>query len=192
MTVTIHLRKRKPRHDSSRAAEPKIRRREARSQTTNGTGAARRGTTERLFFFLFLSLPVVTLIQSVFARTEAYAVTRQAPQETVLVGPRWAFVVPFTVSNKRDIERLIQCESGGQNVSRPDSDGITSDGILQYHRGPGDTLSLSTWEDFSRASGIVGSPKNPADAIRMADWAISHEFGPRWTCWREEGLSRGY
>ena len=95
------------------------------------------------------------------------------------------------MKNKADIERLIECESGGRNISGPDSDGIISDGILQFHRGPGDTLSRSTWEDFSRASGITGSPRDPADAIRMTDWAISHGLGPRWTCWQLLGLSPG-
>lgn len=147
---------------------------------------------ERLLFVLFLALPVVTLIQSVFARTAAYVTVSQPPQETTLAGPGWAFVVPFAVTNKLDIEELIQCESGGQNVSKPDTDGITSDGILQFHRGPEDTMSRGTWQDFSKASGLAGSPRNPTDAIRMTDWAISHDLGYRWTCWQREGLSPGY
>lgn len=79
--------------------------------------------------------------------------------------------MPFEVKNTADIEKLIQCESQGVNISRPDSDGIYSDGILQFHRGPLDTMQSSTWEDFSKSSGIVGSPIVPADAIKMADWA---------------------
>lgn len=146
---------------------------------------------EKLLYLLFLSLPFVTLIQTVLARADEYTVTRPIPLETFLSGPRWGYELPFAVKNKATIEKLIQCESGGMNVSRPDSDGIMSDGILQFHRGPTDTLAGSTWEDFSQASGITGSPKNPADAIRMTDWAISHGLGPHWTCWRLQKLSPG-
>jgi hypothetical protein len=70
------------------------------------------------------------------------------------------------------------------NISRPDSDDINSDGILQFHRGPKNTMEGGTWEDMSRRSGIHGSPMIPEDAKRMANWMISVGFGPRWTCWR--------
>ena len=77
------------------------------------------------------------------------------------------------------------------NISRPDADGTMSDGILQFHRGPTDSMTGGTWEDFSRASGIAGSPKNPPDAIRMTDWAISRGLGAHWACWRLQNLSPG-
>jgi hypothetical protein len=96
-------------------------------------------------------------------------------------GQTWAYLVPGTVKNLADIEKLIQCESQGVNVSRPDSDGIISDGILQFHRG-------GTWQEMSRLSGIKGSPINPPDAIRMADFMISHGFLGRWTCAHILGL----
>jgi hypothetical protein len=139
---------------------------------------------DKPFYFLFLLLPFITLIQMVFARPAEQAATRLTPTGTFIAGPRWAYTVPFGVRNKAAIEKLIQCESHGLNVSRPDSDGITSDGILQFHRGPSDTLAGGTWKDFSQASGITGSPKDPIDAIRMTDWAISHGLGSHWTCWR--------
>jgi len=193
MTVTIRMPRRKRTDDSTRPSERKPRRQNAPSRAAGqGHSGRRRGTVERLFFFFFLALPLVTLIQSVFARTVAYVATAEAPQQTILAGPGWTFVVPFAVTNKQDIEELIQCESGGQNVSKPDTDGITSDGILQFHRGPDDTMSRGTWEDFSKASGLGGSPRNPTDAIRMTDWAINHDLGYRWTCWQREGLSPGY
>jgi len=196
MTVTIQLPRVKRPCDSNRPGERKPRRQKPQARTAKpGASGRRKGMAERVFFVLFLALPAVTLIQSVLFRAEAQAVTRRDdpyPQETVLAGSGWTFTVPFPVNNKQDIEDLIACESGGQNVSLPDSDGIISDGILQFHRGPNDTMSGSTWEDFSKASGITGSPRNPTDAIRMADWAISHDLGPRWTCWRNEGLSPGY
>ena len=146
---------------------------------------------EKLFYLLFLSLPFITLIQTVLARPGEYTVSRRAPLETYISGPQWSYTVPFPVKNKATIEKLIQCESRGMNISRPDSDGIMSDGILQFHRGPTDTLARSTWEDFSQASGITGSPSDPADSIRMTDWAISHGLGPHWTCWRLQKLSPG-
>jgi hypothetical protein len=70
------------------------------------------------------------------------------------------------------------------NISRPDSNGRISDGILQFNRGPKDTLAGGTWEAFSKASGITGSPIIPADAIHMADWAISNGYIGHWTCAR--------
>jgi hypothetical protein len=160
-----------------------------------GQGERSTPLIEKLLYLLFLSLPFVTLIQTVLARPgssspgsspeDESALTRSIPLETFISGPRWGYSLPFAVKNKATIEKLIQCESGGMNVSRPDSDGIISDGILQFHRGPADTMAGGTWEDFSQASGIRGSPKNPADAIRMTDWAISHGLGPHWTCWRK-------
>jgi len=108
---------------------------------------------------------------------------------TTLRGKDWAYTVPFAVKNVTDIEKLIQCESQGVNISRPDSDGIVSVGILQFHRGPQNTMASSTWESFSKSSGILGSPILPQDAIRQADWAISHGLGPHWTCWHIEKLA---
>jgi hypothetical protein len=192
MTVMIRMPRLTSRDGSPRTAgrKPKLR---GKAKTAKQERAGRSGKIERLFLGLFLALPLITLVQTLWARTNEYSVARQAPAgETVLAGPRWAYAVPFAVTNKTDIERLIDCESGGRNVSEPDSDGITSDGVLQFHRGPADTLSNGTWEDFSRASGLTGSPRDPVEAIRMTDWAISHGLGPRWTCWRQQGLSPGY
>ena len=146
---------------------------------------------DKAFYLIFLLLPFITLIQTVLARSGERAIAPQGFLETVISGPQWSYSVPFAVRNKTAVEKLIQCESRGMNVSRPDDDGITSDGILQFHRGPADTLAGGTWEDFSRASGITGSPKNPTDAIRMTDWAISHGYGSHWGCWRLQKLSPG-
>jgi hypothetical protein len=94
------------------------------------------------------------------------------------------YTVSFQVKNRADIQKLIGCESQGQNVRRPDDDGFYSDGILQFHRGPLNTMQSSTWEFFSKTGGIVGSLIIPADAIRMADWAIDHGLIRRRTCGR--------
>jgi hypothetical protein len=194
MTVTIRMPRLTSRDGSPHSAgrKPKLR---GKAKTAKQKGVGRSRTmAEKLLLSLFLVLPLVTLVQTLWARTNEFGVSvaHQAPAETVISGPRFAFAVPFAVTNKTDIERLIECESGGRNVSEPDSDGIISDGVLQFHRGPADTLSDSTWEDFSRASGLTGSPRDPVEAIRMTDWAISHGLGPRWTCWRRQGLSPGY
>jgi|SRR5579872_1474618 len=187
MTLTI----RKPRFLMGRGlARPPRRQPELREKAAAkkpGQGQQSAPMIEKLLYLLFLSLPFVTLIQTVLARPE----TRPIPLETFLSGPRWEYRLPFAVQNKATIEKLIQCESRGMNVSRPDSDGIISDGILQFHRGPSDTLAGGTWEDFSQASGITGSPRNPVDAIKMTDWAISHGRGPHWTCWQLQKLSPG-
>jgi hypothetical protein len=44
--------------------------------------------------------------------------------------------VPFEVKNTADIEKLIQCESQGVNINRPDSNGLISWGIYQFNRTP--------------------------------------------------------
>jgi hypothetical protein len=203
----------------SGSMRPKVRKPNLRAKAQGrkqGRGERSTPLIEKLLYLLFLSLPFVTLIQTVLARPgssltgsigpgsigpgligpgssreDESAVARPIRMETFISGPRWGYSLPFAVKNKATIQKLIQCESGGMNVSRPDSDGIISDGILQFHRGPADTLAGGTWEDFSQASGIRGSPKNPADAIRMTDWAISHGLGPHWTCWRSQNLSPG-
>lgn len=89
------------------------------------------------------------------------------------------------VHNPETIKKLIKCESYAQNVSRPDSDGIISDGILQFHRDKKypDVVGSGTWSEFSKQSGIMGSPLNPYQAILMTDWAIDHNLATRWSCW---------
>lgn len=191
MTLTIRKPRFLIRRESPRLPGRQTDVREKTEASKPGQGQPSAPMIEKLLYLLFLSLPFVTLIQTVLARPEESTVTRPIPVETFLSGPRWEYRLAFAVQNQAAIEKLIQCESHGMNVSRPDSDGIMSDGILQFHRGPSDTLAGGTWEDFSQASGITGSPRNPADAIRMTDWAISHGRGPHWTCWQLQKLSPG-
>jgi len=89
------------------------------------------------------------------------------------------------VNNPETIKKLIRCESNGENVSLPDSDGIISDGILQYHRSKKEPEreGSGTWEEFSKESGITGSPNNIIDAIRMTDWAIDNRKIGHWSCY---------
>lgn len=75
------------------------------------------------------------------------------------------------------VQRLIDCESGGRSVRIVDSNGYYSYGILQFQK--------STWDEFSKQSGLVGDPMVPNDAIPMARWAVKNGYGPRWSCWRE-------
>ena len=88
--------------------------------------------------------------------------------------------------NSTDIKKLVKCESDGENVSRPDSDGIISDGILQFHRASStpDIAGSGTWSWMSKVSGIKGSPNNPRDAILMTDWAIDSGYLSHWSCAR--------
>lgn len=128
------------------------------------------------------------LISAVLFSTAHYSIQPLKTPQTVISGQSWAYTVPFPVHNTSDIEKLIQCESQGVNIARPDSDGILSVGILQFHLGPDDSMQSSTWQAFSKASGIAGSPLIPADAIRMADWAIDHGLLDHWSCARIVGL----
>lgn len=140
--------------------------------------------------------PIPTLIHALLglsialnayaAQTATYTIhpAVQTP-ETVISGHGWAYTVPFEAENSSTIEKIIQCESQGVNIARPDSNGLLSYGILQFN-------GTSTWDDFSAKSDIRGSPMVPADAIRLADWAISHGYGYRWTCWHITGLDQTY
>ena len=166
MTLTI----RKPRFLIRReSARPRGCQPDLREKTDAGKpGQAQPSTPmiEKLLYLLFLSLPFVTLIQTVLARPEESTVTRPIPVETFLSGPRWEYRLSFAVKNKATIEKLIQCESRGMNVSRPDSDGIMSDGILQFHRGPSDTLAGGTWEDSRKPAESRDRREIPATPSR--------------------------
>ncbi|HKW19507.1 MAG TPA: hypothetical protein VJO35_18500 [Terriglobales bacterium] len=115
-----------------------------------------------------------------------------APESPVLdtiSGQGWSYTVPFRIENVVDIEKLISCESQGVNISRTDSDGIISDGILQFHRSSKTApLGSGTWAWMSQLSGIEGSPIVPADAIQQTDWAISHGLIGQWSCARIQHL----
>jgi len=89
--------------------------------------------------------------------------------------------VPFDVHNPSKIAKLIQCESSGVNISRPDSNHQISHGILQFN-------GTSTWEEAERRFNFKGSPLIPADAIHMADMMIDAGLGHRWTCWHIQKL----
>ena len=78
------------------------------------------------------------------------------------------------------ITKLIRCESQGKNVKILDTNGYYSYGILQFQS--------STWNGWSKASGIKGSPMVREDAMRMADWAIDRGLLYHWSCAKKLGL----
>jgi hypothetical protein len=140
-------------------------------------------TAETLKNTHFLALLLVPLILgSKFALAGRLIPDRQTlvlpsdnPAATTLSGKDWSYTVPFPVHNKALIERLIQCESQGVNISRPDSNGLTSWGILQFN-------GTSTWADMEQRFNFTGSPLIPDNAIHLADIMISGGFLGRWTC----------
>jgi len=83
---------------------------------------------------------------------------------------------------------IVQCESGGVNISRPDSNGRISDDVAQFNRGRDGTIRSGTWGWKSKLSGIKGDPRYPDEAIHMLDWAISNGYLAHWSCARILGL----
>ena len=97
-------------------------------------------------------------------------------------GQDWHYDLHFPVHNASILERLIQCESQGRSTSRNDSSGQTTLGILQF--------KTSTWNEMERRFSFYGDPRNPPDAIHMADLMISSGLIARWTCARSLGLTK--
>jgi hypothetical protein len=114
---------------------------------------------------------------SIFLPARVISVSPEKPVLAQITGKNWHYDLTFRPEHPEIIQKLIQCESQGVNISRPDSDGIVSDGILQFHED-------GTWQDMERLSGFKGSPLIPSDAIFMADWMIGHGFLRRWSCAR--------
>ena len=108
----------------------------------------------------------------------AISVVKITPPKTIAITGRAS--APAAISPT--IKKLIRCESQGQNIARIDSNGKMSYGILQFQ--------ASTWSDFSKQSGITGSPMDEDDAIAMARWAIHHGYLGRWSCAHILGMVR--
>jgi hypothetical protein len=98
-------------------------------------------------------------------------------------GKNWRYDLSFPVHNLSVVEQLIQCESQGQNISRVDTNGQLSRGILQFN-------GTSTWNEMEHRFDFYGDPRNPSQAIHMADMMISNGFVGRWTCARSLGLTK--
>jgi len=80
------------------------------------------------------------------------------------------------------IRRLIQCESKGLNISRADSSGHVYLGILQFNG--------ATWSEMEQRFNFHGDPRNPPEAIHMADMMISSGMIGRWGCAHSLGLTK--
>lgn len=98
-------------------------------------------------------------------------------------GKNWRYDLSFPVQNRSVVEQLIQCESQGQNISRVDTNGQLSRGILQFN-------GTSTWNEMEHRFDFYGDPRNPSQAIHMADMMISNGLIGRWTCARSLGLTK--
>jgi hypothetical protein len=98
-----------------------------------------------------------------------------------IAGKNWGYNLAFPVYNAATIARLIECESQGLNIARPDSNGQMSWGILQFN-------GTSTWEEMERRFHFYGDPLNPSEAIHMADMMISNGLLGRWSCSHTLGL----
>jgi hypothetical protein len=98
-------------------------------------------------------------------------------------GKNWHYELGFPVYNSSTLERLIECESRGRNISRADSNGQMSWGILQFN-------GVSTWNEMEQRFNFYGDPRNPPDAIHMADMMISRGLIGRWACARSLGLTK--
>ncbi len=98
-----------------------------------------------------------------------------------IAGKNWGYDLTFPVYNAATIVKLIDCESQGLNVGRPDSNGQMSWGVLQFN-------GTSTWQEMERRFHFHGDPRNPPEAIHMADMMISSGFLGRWSCAHTLGL----
>lgn len=143
---------------------------------------------------------VLILVGGVMSKPRSFIVEVRADipfqKEAVLISrdnPNLDYKIPYSqlfltyqivdrigVKNAETIKKLIRCESNGENVSRPDSDGYLSRGILQFHDGP---TGMETWNEMSADAGIKGSPENMIDSIKVADWMISNGKIGRWSCY---------
>lgn len=79
------------------------------------------------------------------------------------------------------LRTLIRCESQNTNISRLDSNGKMSYGILQFN-------GTATWNTFAPLAGVSSSPMNPVAAIKVADYMISIGQLHRWSCAKITGL----
>lgn len=127
-------------------------------------------------WILVLSWGITVLLLSLALKIALFAFATEFTIEPTVVTYTVAEVKPHPI-----VAALIQCESGGRNVKIVDANGYYSYGILQYQS--------STWNWWSRESGIEGDPMNEKDAIKMANWAVANGYGFHWTCFHLLGLS---
>jgi len=130
-----------------------------------------------------LYLAIALLIVVILRPARIISVPRKAIPVAEVSGKNWHYDLSFPVYNSATLERLIQCESQGQNISRLDSNGQMSRGILQFN-------GTATWNEMEQRFNFYGDPSNPPEAIHMADMMISSGLIGRWTCARSLGLTK--
>jgi hypothetical protein len=131
---------------------------------------------------LYLAMaPLIVVI--VHCPTRVISAPSKAIPVAEVSGKNWHYDLDFPVHNSSTIERLIQCESQGLNISHIDSNGQMSWGILQFN-------GTSTWNEMEQRFDFHGDPRNPPEAIHMADMMISGGLIGRWTCARSLGLTK--
>lgn len=142
------------------------------------------------FYVLFVFLSVVF-----FPKVYAISPSINIPTQNTIKSPHVAYsnhkgtvytqaqIDKLTegAKNTTIIRTLIKCESQNTNLERMDSNGKMSYGLLQFN-------GTATWKQFSALADVSGSPLNPPDAIKVADWMISHGELHRWTCAYITGL----
>jgi len=130
-----------------------------------------------------LYLAIALLIVVILRPARIISVPRKAIPVAEVSGKNWHYDLSFPVYNSSILERLIQCESQGLNISRTDSNGRMSWGILQFN-------GTSTWKEMERRFDFHGDPRNPQEAIHMADMMISSGLIGRWACARSLGAEK--
>ncbi len=141
-----------------------------------------RGTVDIRRSLLYLGIALL-LVVMIHRPVEVISVPSKAMTVAEIPGKSWRYDLSFPVHNLSTVERLIQCESQGQNISRIDSNGQVSRGILQFN-------GTSTWNEMEHRFRFYGDPGNPPEAIHMADMMISNGLVGRWTCARSLGLTK--
>lgn len=131
---------------------------------------------------LYLAIASLILVM-IHHRLEVISAPGRAMPVAEVSGKNWRYDLSFPVRNLSTVEQLIQCESQGQNISRVDSNGQVSRGILQFN-------GTSTWNEMEHRFDFYGDPQNPTAAIHMADMMISSGLVGRWTCARSLGLAK--
>lgn len=141
-----------------------------------------RGTVDARRSLLYVAIGLLFLVM-IHQPLEVVSVSRKPMPVAEVSGKNWRYDLSFPVHNLSIVEQLIQCESQGQNISRVDSNGQLSRGILQFN-------GVSTWNEMEQRFNFYGDPGNPPEAIHMADMMISNGLVGRWTCARSLGLTK--
>jgi len=137
----------------------------------------------RLLFCLSAGLLIAASFTVATGPKKGEFPTSQILPVAQISGRNWRYDLNFPVYNYSAIQKLIQCESQGLNIARADSNSQTSWGILQFN-------GTSTWKEMEHRFNFYGDPRNPPEAIHMADIMISHGLVARWSCARSIGLSK--